>query len=258
MTRKLGCILFILLAASILVGCGTPTPRPSLPTVPAATTSPIVTPTSTRTHTPTITPTPTDTPTPTTTPPPTATPRPISILADDFGSYSYQRAQGDTINRLDGQHRPVFSTMDWASGLVTATLGAEMPWGGGQMSLNHPLAEGLPINFAAILPRADSASLPEPDHRRHRTGCGRYTWQHLPSGAEEPRPMALGGRNDSRRAASRSSASRCPDWATSTSCSGSWTAQRATPSSSTASHSRPRPDHRHRHRRLRLELRPCS
>ncbi len=43
--------------------------------------------------------------------------------------------------------------MDWASGLVTATLGAEMPWGGGQMSLNHPLAEGLPINFAAILPR---------------------------------------------------------------------------------------------------------
>jgi hypothetical protein len=72
---------------------------------------------------------------------------------DDFASYSYQRAQGDLRNRLDGQHRPVFSTMDWASGLVTATLGAEMPWGGGQMSLNHPLAEGLPINFAAILPR---------------------------------------------------------------------------------------------------------
>lgn len=155
MLRKLIRILFTLLAALVMVGCGTPPPTAATlppatlppPTVPAATTPPTIKPTSTSKYTSTITPTPTATPLP------TATPQSISILVDDFASYSYQRAQGDTINRLDGQHRPVFSTMDWASGLVTATLGAEMPWGGGQMSLNHPLAEGLPINFRAILPR---------------------------------------------------------------------------------------------------------
>lgn len=150
MRSKLDSILLILLTALVLIGCGTPTPTPTtlpLPTVQAKPTTPADAPTSVPPDNPTTVPTITPTP------PPTATPRPISILADDFGSYSYQRAQGDYINRLDGQHRPVFSTMDWASGLVTATLGVEMPWGGGQMSLNHPLAEGLPINFAAILPR---------------------------------------------------------------------------------------------------------
>lgn len=71
---------------------------------------------------------------------------------DDFSSHAYPGAQGDYRNRLDGEHRAVQSTISWASGQVTATLGTDMPWGGGQMSLNHPLAEGLPINFSAILP----------------------------------------------------------------------------------------------------------
>ncbi len=150
MRNKLDRTLFVLLVALLLVGCGTPTPTPATlppPTVPAKPTTPVDAPK----------PAPSDNPTTvlktTPAPPPTATPQSISILMDDFASNSYQRAKGDTINRLDGQHRPVFSTFDWASGLVTATLGAEMPWGGGQMSLNHPLAESLPINFAAILPR---------------------------------------------------------------------------------------------------------
>ncbi|MFZ1466039.1 MAG: hypothetical protein WAV60_18490 [Anaerolineae bacterium] len=112
MRSKLGDVLLILLVALVLAGCGIPPPPPT----------------------------------------PTATPQSISILVDDFGSHSYQRPQGDYINRLDGQHRPVSSRLDWHSGQVTATLGVETPWGGGQMSLNHPLAESLPINFSAILP----------------------------------------------------------------------------------------------------------
>ncbi len=150
MRSKLDTILLILLTVLVLLGCGTPTPAPATlptPTVPAKPT--------TSADTPTPAPPDNSTTVPKTTPatPPAATPRPISILVDDFASYSYQRAQGDTINRLDGQHRTVFSTFDWAAGQITATLGAEMPWGGGQMSLNHPLVEGLPINFASILPR---------------------------------------------------------------------------------------------------------
>lgn len=144
------CILFIFLVALVLLGCGTPTPAPATlppPTVPAKPTTPADAPAAAPSDDPTTGPTITPAP------PPTATPQSISILVDDFASYSYQRAQGDAINRLDGQHRAVQSTIAWASGQVTATLGAEMPWGGGQMSLNHPLAEGLPINFAAILPR---------------------------------------------------------------------------------------------------------
>lgn len=150
MRSKLGSILLILPLVLVLLGCGTPTPAPATlppPTVPAKPTM--------SADTPTPAPPDNSTTVPKTTPapPPTATLQSITILVDDFASYSYQRAQGDNTNRLDGQHRPVFSTMVWASGQVTATLGAEMPWGGGQMSLNHPLAENLPINLAAILPR---------------------------------------------------------------------------------------------------------
>lgn len=150
MRSKLVHSLFILLMALLLAACGTPTPTPA-PTVPAEITPPTDTPTALPADEPTITPTPTHAPLPTRTPIPT--PQSFTILVDDFASHSYQRAQGDTINRLDGEHRAVVSTLGWAAGQVTATLGAEMPWGGGQMSLNHPLAEGLPINFAAILPR---------------------------------------------------------------------------------------------------------
>lgn len=149
MRRKLGYILFILFAALVLAGCRAPTPTPA--PVPAEITQPTNAPTLLPADEPTITPTPTHAPLPTRIP--TPTPQSFSILVDDFASHSYQRAQGDTINRLDGEHRAVVSTLDWAAGQVTATLGAEMPWGGGQMSLNHPLAEALPINFSALLPR---------------------------------------------------------------------------------------------------------
>lgn len=147
MPNKLRNLLFFVLAALALVACISAAPAPAAPAEPAPSIDAQAT---LPTHTPTSKPA---RPAPSPTRTPTPTPQSISILVDDFASYSYQRAQGDLRNRLDGQHRPVASTMDWASGLVTATLGTEMPWGGGQMSLNHPLAEGLPINFAAILPR---------------------------------------------------------------------------------------------------------
>jgi hypothetical protein len=146
MLNNLRNLLFFVLAASALVACLSTPPSPAATAEPALSTDAQATP---PTHTPT--------PKPARAAPPTRTPTPapqsITILVDDFASYAYQSAQGDLHNRLDGEHRAVFSTLDWASGQITATLGAEMPWGGGQMSLNHPLAEGLPINFAAILPR---------------------------------------------------------------------------------------------------------
>ncbi len=134
MLNNLRHLQFFVLAAWALIACVS-TPTNAQATLP--------------THSPTPKPAPAAPPTRTPTPPPQS----ITIQVDDFGSYSYQRSQGDIRNRLDGEHRAVFSTHDWAAGQITATLGAEMPWGGGQMSLNHFLAEGLPINFAAILPR---------------------------------------------------------------------------------------------------------
>lgn len=140
MISKLGCILFVLLVS--LVGCQ----KPTLTSTPTDSLVPTLVPTVTLTPLPT----PTDTPIPTPTSPPL--PQSITILVDDFASHAYHSAQGGYRNRLDGQHRAVQSTIVWASGQVTATLGTDMLWGGGQMSLNHPLAEGLPIDFAAILP----------------------------------------------------------------------------------------------------------
>lgn len=146
MLNNLRHLLFFVLAALALVACVSTPPSPAAPTEPAPSTEAQVT---LPTHTPTPKPAPTAPPART----PTPTPQAVTILVDDFGSHSYQRAQGDLHNRLDGEHRAVFSTFDWAGGQITTTLGAEMPWGGGQMSLNHPLGEGLPINFASILPR---------------------------------------------------------------------------------------------------------
>jgi hypothetical protein len=77
----------------------------------------------------------------------------LNILVDDFSPQPYQ---GDAIyyfNRLDGDRGALNdSVLHWANGQVTTTLAAGKSWGGLWMSLNHPIREGLPINFSAILP----------------------------------------------------------------------------------------------------------
>ena len=79
--------------------------------------------------------------------------RPLTILLDDF---SPQPNQGDQVyhfNRFDGDRGTINnSDLIWGRGLVTTTIAAGNSWGGGWTSLNHPMHEGLPINFSAILP----------------------------------------------------------------------------------------------------------
>ena len=91
--------------------------------------------------------------TPTPTPSPIGEPQPVSILLDDF---SPQPRQGEAVypfNRLEGDRGAVNnSVMTWGHGQVTTTIAVGTTWGGGWMSLNHPMREGLPINFSAILP----------------------------------------------------------------------------------------------------------
>ena len=86
-------------------------------------------------------------------PPPTPTPRPISILVDDFKPQPYPKELKYPFNRLEGDRGAVNdSIMVWGNGQVTSTIAAGQTWGGGWLSLNHPLGEGLTINFSAILP----------------------------------------------------------------------------------------------------------
>ena len=90
--------------------------------------------------------------TPTPTPPPIGASRPIRILVDDFSPQPYQ---GETVypyNRLEGDRGAVNnSVFDWGRGQITTTIAAGQTWGGGWMSLNHPIREGLPINFSGVL-----------------------------------------------------------------------------------------------------------
>ncbi len=79
--------------------------------------------------------------------------RKINILVDDFSPQPYQ---GETVyfyNRLEGDRGAINnSILDWGNGQVTTTISSGNSWGGVWMSLNHPIREGLPINFSAILP----------------------------------------------------------------------------------------------------------
>ncbi len=72
---------------------------------------------------------------------------------DDFSPQPYQGESEYRFNRLNGDRGALNnSVMTWGRGQVTGTIAAGNTWGGGWLSLNHPLREGLPINFAAILP----------------------------------------------------------------------------------------------------------
>ena len=85
------------------------------------------------------------------------TPRQPSPLADQHPGGRLQPAAraGPDLSlqppgwRPRGRQRQL---MTWGHGQVTTTIAAGKTWGGGWMSLNHPIREGLPINFSAILP----------------------------------------------------------------------------------------------------------
>lgn len=87
---------------------------------------------------------------------PTSTPlvsRSFTILVDDFRPQPYQGMSIYAFNRLDGDRGAINnSLLEWGNGQVTTTVSSGNSWSGGWTSLNHPIREGLPINFSAILP----------------------------------------------------------------------------------------------------------
>jgi photosystem II stability/assembly factor-like uncharacterized protein len=83
----------------------------------------------------------------------TSAPNSISILVDDFSPQPYQGETKYFYNRLEGDRGILNnSNLDWGDGQVRMTISLGNSWGGMWMSLNHPIREGLPINFSAILP----------------------------------------------------------------------------------------------------------
>jgi hypothetical protein len=136
--------IFMLIASIVLLGCSTPVAAPPLPTSQLMPTS---TPRQTYELTPTSTSRPTYEPTPTNIP---AGP-PVSILVDDFSPQPYQGQSEYFYNRLEGDRGALNeSNQVWGVGQVTTELRRE--WGGAWMSLNHPIREGLAVDFSAVLP----------------------------------------------------------------------------------------------------------
>jgi hypothetical protein len=134
MKSRLVFVLHTLLVSLLLAGCpATPTPAPP-PTVRASvTTAPI--------------------PASSTAPTAPLTPATNVILVDDFSPQPEPGKEVFPFNRLDGDRGAINdSIMEWGHGQVTTTISADNSWGGAWMSLNHPIREGLPINFSAILP----------------------------------------------------------------------------------------------------------
>jgi hypothetical protein len=84
---------------------------------------------------------------------PTSTSRSIIILVDDFRLQPYQGEAVYFFNRLEGDRGAINnSLLDWGDGHVSMTISPGNTWGGVWISLNHPLREGLSINFSAVLP----------------------------------------------------------------------------------------------------------
>ena len=135
----------ILFAVLLAFGCfpsdlNTPVPPPQPPT-------------SSSTTTPTPSPAPTSTPAPPPVPIPTITSQALTILVDDFRPQPYQGEAAYFFNRLEGDRGAINdSILDWGTGQVRTTISSGNSWGGVWMSLNHPIREGLPINFSAISP----------------------------------------------------------------------------------------------------------
>ncbi|MBN1580014.1 MAG: glycoside hydrolase family 3 C-terminal domain-containing protein [Anaerolineae bacterium] len=85
--------------------------------------------------------------------PPTNPTRSLSILVDDFRTQPYPGEPTYRYNRLAGDRKAVNdSHLDWGNGQVTTTISSGQTWGGVWMSLNHPIGEGLPVDFSSVLP----------------------------------------------------------------------------------------------------------
>jgi hypothetical protein len=75
------------------------------------------------------------------------------ILLDDFGPQPYQGQSVYFYNRLGGDRGALNdSSLGWGDGRVSAMISSGNAWGGVWMSLNHPIREGLAVDFSAILP----------------------------------------------------------------------------------------------------------
>ena len=114
-------------------------------------------PTSTKVHKPSGTSTPALSTLPTSVPPQADSPpqRSINILLDDFKPQPYPGKAIYKFNRLSGDRGAVNnSVLYWGKGHVTSAIAVGESWGGMWFSLNHPMHEGQPINFSAVLPAA--------------------------------------------------------------------------------------------------------
>jgi hypothetical protein len=141
--KLFGVFVEVLFAMHLAFGCSRPGPgTPVPPTQPPAPTNPTAGAAS-----------PTNTMTPTPSPKPTNTPRSLSILVDDFSPQPYQ---GETVyffNRLGGDRGEINNPeTDWGTGQVTTTVSSGNSYSGIWESLSHPIREGLPIDFSAVLP----------------------------------------------------------------------------------------------------------
>jgi len=87
---------------------------------------------------------------------PTAPPsRTVEILVDDFRPQPYPGDAMYFYNRLDGDRGALNnSLLSWGDGWVKTAIAAGNSWGGLWMSLDHPIREGLGVNFSSILPSA--------------------------------------------------------------------------------------------------------
>ncbi|MBX0328214.1 hypothetical protein K2Z83_11055 [Oscillochloris sp. ZM17-4] len=95
---------------------------------------------------------------PTAAPAPTAAPpappeRSIQILVDDFRPQPAQGEPAYLLNRLGGDRGVISSSVvTWGAGQVTTAVAPGSTWAGVWMSLDHPVREGLAVNFSALLP----------------------------------------------------------------------------------------------------------
>lgn len=86
-------------------------------------------------------------------PTPTGPARSLRLLVDDFRPQPYQGASDYFYDRLGGDRGAINdSVLDWGNGHVTTAISSGNSWGGVWMSLNHPIREGLPVDFSTVLP----------------------------------------------------------------------------------------------------------
>ena len=79
----------------------------------------------------------------------------VTILVEDFKPRLFIGSTDENYfyNRLNGDRGALNnSILQWEDGQVKVTVSGGNTWGGIWESLNHPVSEGVPINFSAIFP----------------------------------------------------------------------------------------------------------